>query len=157
MVPDFVGDTRTPAQIWNQLNAYIGQDSYLSKHRGEFAKRNGAIMSYFKRADLHIAQDFFVGPKGKRNTLQFTLDIINLGNMLNSDWGLYQTPNIPLSTYNTAVLLAYKGLDPISGKPTYSFPYQDKANLTPYTTTYKNITDQISRWQAQFGVRYIFN
>lgn len=157
LVPDFVGDTRTPAQIWNQLNAYISQDSYLSKHRGEFAKRNGAIMSYFKRADLHIAQDFFVGPKGKRNTLQFTLDIINLGNMLNSDWGLYQTPNIPLSTYNTAVLLAYKGLDAVSGKATYSFPYQDKANLTPYTTTYKNITDQISRWQAQFGVRYIFN
>ena len=112
-------------------------------------------MSYFKRADLHIAQDFFVGKKTK-NILQFTLDILNVGNMLNNDWGLYQTTNIPLSTYNTAVLLNYKGLD-ANGKATYSFPYQDKANLVPYTNTYRNVTDQISRWQAQFGVRYIFN
>ncbi|MGY0037120.1 hypothetical protein [Pedobacter sp. NJ-S-72] len=32
LVADFVGDTRTPDQIWNQLNTFINQDKYLSQH-----------------------------------------------------------------------------------------------------------------------------
>jgi hypothetical protein len=53
--------------------------------------------------------------------------------------------------------LAYKGIDAATGKPTYSFPYFDNANQVPLTTTFGNGVSQASRWQAQIGLRYIFN
>lgn len=165
LVPDFAasgttpGDTRTAAQLWNQLNAFINQDKYLSQHRGEYAKRNGAILPYFKRADLNITQDFYVR-SGKnrtvRNTIRVEFNIINVGNFLNRNWGLYQNSYTGFNN-GTVALLTYKGLDPATGRPTYSFPYLDKNNLIPVTSSTKVNTDQLSRWQAQIGLRYIFN
>jgi hypothetical protein len=29
----------------------------------------------------------------KVNTIQFSVDVLNVGNLLNSDWGLVQVPN----------------------------------------------------------------
>lgn len=165
LVPDFVasgttpGDTRTAAQLWNQLNTFINQDKYLSAHRGEFAKRNGVILPYFQRADLNITQDFFVKAGKNRttkNTIRVEFNIINVGNFLNKNWGLYQTTYSGINS-GTVALLTYKGLDPATGRPTYSFPYLDKNNLIPVTQSSKVNTDQLSRWQAQIGVRYIFN
>jgi hypothetical protein len=46
-------DTRTPAQIWTQLNNFISQDPYLSQHRGQYAQRNGAILPTYKRVFLY--------------------------------------------------------------------------------------------------------
>ena len=90
LVKDFAGDTRTPAQIWNQLNDFISQDVYLSGRRGQFAQRNGVILPYFNRLDLHLAQDFFVKSGKVKNTIEISVDIINFGNLLNKNWGLYQ-------------------------------------------------------------------
>lgn len=157
LVKDYTADPRTTAQIWAQLDAYIKQDPYLSKHRGEYAERNGAILPYFKRADLNITQDFYIDLKnGKRNTLEISFNMINLGNFLNPNWGLYQT------TYNgftsgTISLLKYAGLDATTGKATYSFPFQDKTNLIPVTTSFRSSTSLGTTWQAQLGLRYIFN
>jgi hypothetical protein len=165
LVPDFAasgttpGDTRTPAQLWSQLNAFISQDKYLSQHRAEFAQRNAVILPYFKRADLNITQDFFV-KAGKnrtiRNTIRVEFNMINVGNFLNRNWGLYENAYTGINTGSVAVL-TYKGIDQATGKATYSFPYLDKNNLIPVTSSTKVNTDQISRWQAQIGVRYIFN
>jgi len=171
LVPDFAatpatatsaaipGDTRTAGQLWNQLNAFINQDKYLSQHRGEYSKRNAVILPYFKRADFNITQDFFVkSGKGRttRNTIRVEFNMINVGNFLNRNWGVYQNAYTGINTGSVAVL-TYKGLDAATGKPTYSFPYLDKNNLIPVTSSTKANTDQISRWQAQIGVRYIFN
>ena len=157
LVKDYTADPRTADQIWAQLDAFIKQDPYLSRHRGEFAERNGAILPYFKRADINITQDFYIDLKnGKRNTLEFSFNMVNVGNFLNRNWGLYQT------TYNgfnsgTISLLRYAGLDAATGKATYSFPFQDRTNLIPVTTSYRTSTSLATTWQAQFGVRYIFN
>lgn len=159
LVPDFAGDTRTADQLWGQLNAFINQDKYLSKHRGEFAERNAAILPYFKRADLNITQDFFVKAGKNRttkNTIRVEFNIINVGNLLNSNWGLYQNSFTGFNSGSVSVL-TYKGIDPVTKAATYSFPYLDKNNLIPVTSSTKTNTDQISRWQAQIGVRYIFN
>ncbi|MBB5637953.1 hypothetical protein HDE68_003878 [Pedobacter cryoconitis] len=159
LVADFAGDTRTPDQIWNQLNSFISQDKYLSQHRGEFTKRNGVILPYFQRADLNITQDFFVKSgktRSQRNTIRVEFNIINLGNFLNRNWGLYENSFNGFNTGSVAVL-KYQGTDPVTGKANYSFPYLDKDNLIPVTNSTKVNTDQISRWQAQIGVRYIFN
>ena len=54
-------------------------------------------------------------------------------------------------------ILSYKGIDPVSGSATYSFPYQDRNNLVPVTTSFRPSTALTTTWQAQIGARYIFN
>jgi len=149
-------DTRTPAQIWTQLNNFISQDPYLSQHRGQFAQRNGAILPTYKRIDLHLAQDFFINAGKVKNTLEVTFDVINLTNLLNRNWGLGQ---ISYSGFNNGAttVLRYMGVDPSTKKATYAFPYLDANNMVPVTSSYKTDISQFSRFQAQVGIRYIFN
>lgn len=159
LVPNDAKDLRTADQLWTQLNNFINQDPYLSKHRGQFAQRNGAILPTYKRADIHIAQDFFVTTGKVKNTIEVTLDIINVGNLLNRNWGLYQNSFTGFNN-GSAVVTKYIGtITNAAGQKqaTYSFPYTDATNLVPLQSSYKNDFSQLSRWQAQLGVRYIFN
>jgi hypothetical protein len=157
LVPDFAGDPRTAAQQYAQLDAFIKQDPYLSKHRGQFAQRNAVTLPTFKRADFNFTQDLYVQSGKVKNTLRLSIDIINVGNLLNRNWGLYQTTVNPIGSGGLVTILNYKGIDPITKQPTYSFPYADKTNEIPLTNSYKTDTNQLSRWQAQIGLRYIFN
>jgi hypothetical protein len=146
-------DTRSADVIWGQLNTYINQDPYLSKRRGQYAERNGLLLPFYRRLDLNVTQDFFVTVKGKRNTIRFTMDIFNFGNLLNKNWGTAKIPN-------RTALLNFKRVETTganAGKPVYSFPYMDATNLIPLTSTWQNSTGQSSRWQGQIGIRYIFN
>ena len=156
LVKDFAADPRTPDQEWQQLNSFISQDKYLSKHRGEYAERNGVILPYFKRLDFKAIQDFYVQVGKSKNTIEISLDIINVGNLLNKNWGLYQDSFNGFNSGSTAVL-KYQGLDATTGRPTYSFPYLNKTTLTPVTSSFINDASQLSRWQGQLGLRYIFN
>jgi hypothetical protein len=149
-------DTRTPAQIWTQLNGFINQDNYLSQHRGQFAQRNGAILPTYKRLDLHFAQDFFIKTGKVKNTLEVTFDVINFTNLLNRNWGLQQVSYSGFNNGATTVL-RYMGKDATTNKAIYSFPYLDANNAIPVTNSYKTDISQFSRFQAQIGVRYIFN
>lgn len=147
------GDNRSTQVIWNQLNAFINQDPYLSTRRGQFAERNGLLLPFYKRLDLNFTQDFFVKVAGKRNTLRFTADIFNFGNLLNKNWGIFQTTN-------RTALLNFKRVETAganAGKPVFSFPYLDATNQIPLTNTFQNSTGQGSRYQVQMGLRYIFN
>ncbi|WDF76089.1 carboxypeptidase regulatory-like domain-containing protein [Mucilaginibacter sp. KACC 22773] len=159
LVPNDAKDLRTADQLWSQLNNFINQDPYLSKHRGEYAQRNGAILPTFKRADLHIAQDFFVTAGKVKNTIEISLDIINIGNLLNRNWGVYQNSFTGFSNGSSAVTKYMGTITNAAGQKqaTYSFPYLDATNLVPLQSSYKADISQASRWQAQLGLRYIFN
>lgn len=153
VVPGAPTDTRTTSMTWTQLNNYINQDPYLSTRRGQYAERNGLLYPFYKRLDLNFTQDFMVKAGKKTNTLRFTADIFNFGNLLNKNWGIYKIPN------NTAIL-KYQGLvssGPDAGKPQFSFPFYDPKNQIPLTSTFQNSTGLSSRYQVQLGVRYIFN
>ncbi|UOQ65112.1 hypothetical protein [Hymenobacter volaticus] len=78
----------TAAQQWEQLNAYINQDDYLSDRRGGYTARNGAISPWYTQLDARVLQDFSVKTGERKHTLQLSLDVQNLGNLLNSDWGV---------------------------------------------------------------------
>jgi hypothetical protein len=139
----------TAAQQWADLDAYINQDKYLSKHRGEYSERNGAIMPWRGQLDIRILQDFYVKAGGKRNTIQLSLDIFNVGNLLNSNWGVYKT-------YNRNNLITFRGYD-AAGVPQFQYPYLNAATKTPLTSTFRDDLNLLSRWQMQLGLRYIFN
>jgi Carboxypeptidase regulatory-like domain len=149
-----ITDTRSASIIWNQLNNFINQDPYLSTKRGQVVDRNAAILPFFKKLDLNITQDFYVQSGKNRNTIRLTFDIINVGNLLNKNWGIAKT-------FNNLSFLRYEGLvtaaGPNLGKPRYSFVYQDASNQIPLVNSYRDNTSIFSRWQGQLGIRYIFN
>ena len=140
--------TYTAAQQWADLDKYITQDSYLNGRRGQYAERNGAELPWSANFDFKIIQDFYIKVGGHKNTLQFTLDVFNFGNYVTPQWGLNQ------STLR-AGLISYTGNDAATGKPVFQFPY--RSGTTPLTETFQRSFGLGSRWQAQFGVRYIFN
>ena len=119
------------------LEAYIQQDEYLSAHRGNYAGKYEAIKPWYSSWDFRLAQDYNLKSGQK---IQFTLDILNVGNLINSDWGVRQNvvneQPIGVSVDN-------------AGNPTYSFD-------TTQTKTYNNDFSLLSRWQAQFGLRWKF-
>ena len=69
--------------------SFIEGDKYLSSHRGEYAERGGVTAPMQHRFNFKVAQDFNFNVAGKKNTIQVALDINNLGNLLNSNWGAY--------------------------------------------------------------------
>lgn len=148
-------DTRTPAQIWAQLDNFIKQDKYLSSHRGKYAERNAVVLPFFKQLDLSISQEFILG-NGK-HTLKLSFDIINVGNFLNKNWGKYKTFTVGNSFVPLiSSFLKYEGYAAGSNSPSFSFPYLDPESEIPLTNSFKDDTDIYSRWQGQFGIRYSF-
>lgn len=121
---------------------YIKQDSYLNGRRGQYAERYGALSPWRGKWDVKFMQDYnfkVSSASNKTNTIQFSIDVLNLGNLLNSDWGLVQVP--------TSVQPI--GVSVTGNVPTYTFSGTQ-------TKTFNYDASLASRWQAQFGVRYIF-
>ena len=95
-----------------------------------------------------------------RHTLRFSVDIVNLGNLLNRNWGLVKTTSI-----NN--FLKFEGIAADNKTPLLSFPYADATNQVPLVNSFTNNTNLVnftngtnatgSRWQMQFGIRYLFN
>ena len=57
-IKNSAGDvTVTKEQQWESLNAFIENDNYLSKNRGQYAEKNSNFMPYTSFLDLSIRQD----------------------------------------------------------------------------------------------------
>lgn len=67
---------------------FISSDRYLSRHRGEYATRGGSVAPWQNRFNFRVAQDFNFRVAGKVNTIQVAMDVNNVGNLLNSNWGV---------------------------------------------------------------------
>jgi hypothetical protein len=132
---DYTGDQQK-ADFW----AYINQDKYLNSRKGQYAERGGAIMPWRHQLDFKWVQDFYVKAGGKKNTLQLGVDIRNLPNLLNSNWGLYK------NTYATNILNYSNGK--------YTFP---KVSNEVLKTTFRDYQSFSSTYSIQFSLRYIFN
>lgn len=130
----------TPAEQWAALDTFISQDPYLSTRRGQYAERNGAKTPWEHRFDLRVSQDLGLKIANTVHKLQLTFDIFNFGNLLNKEWGRSYFVNnnaYQLVTYTTSG----------GGGFTFRAPSDNKAY---------SVSDLGSRWQGQFGVRYIF-
>ena len=146
--------TYSAAQQAADLDAFISADPYLSQHRGQYAERNGAEQPWQHRVDFRLLQDVFTNLGENRHALQLSLDVFNIGNLLNKNWGIYQFPY-------TAQPLAFQGYN-AQGQPTFQFQYATNPTATTpaqtLTTTFRNdVSTVASRWQLQLGLRYLFN
>ena len=67
---------------------YIKQDRYLSRHRGEYAQRNGVALPMISRLDLSLSQQVILKIFGKLNRFALRLDVLNFTNLINRNWGV---------------------------------------------------------------------
>ena len=65
---------------------------------------------WYSQLDLRILQDLVINTKIKQ-TVQFSIDFVNLGNLINSKWGVRQYATT--SGYFQPLSVAYNGNNPI--------------------------------------------
>jgi hypothetical protein len=125
------------------LEAFIGQDKYLSKHRGQYTGKYAGTTPWFSQLDMRVLQDLNLKVGKRTNTVQVSLDVVNLGNLIDSKWGLRKYA----SATGYYQPITYLGQN--AGTALYQF---DPSQKSTFTTS----PDLPSRWQIQVGVRYIF-
>jgi Carboxypeptidase regulatory-like domain len=140
------GTVYSPAAQQNLFESYVQQDNYLRKRRGQFAERNGAKAPWRNQIDAKFVQDVFVKAGKSRNTLQFTIDVFNFGNMLNPSWGKVKTINA--SSILTPTFTS------LTTAPTFRLA---TANGQIVTRTFRDNLSVFSTYSVQLGFRYLFN
>ncbi len=140
---DGSGNTVSAEDQWNAFNTFIQQDDYLNEHRGEIADRFGGVNPWFFNVDFRLLQDFSIFISGTKHTFQLSLDILNVPNLINTDWGVRS-----VATSSATIPLELVDFD-ANGEPTFNY----KSNLTE---TFADDPGLNSRWQMQLGIRYFF-
>ena len=129
--------------------AYLENDKYLSKHKGEYAEAYSVYSPWVHRLDFHYSHDFKVRIGKTTNTLQLSVDIKNLLNIFNSSWGVSKYMN-PL--LNSGRILA---CDHINSEGVPVFSTSSAVSGSTPTWTYNHAIGQC--WYAQVGIKYMFN
>ena len=105
----------------------------------------------FKDGTLLFLLNIFAKMGKNRNTLQFTLDIFNLGNLITPKWGIIKTLNA------SSVLIPQNQNSLVPGgtvRPTFRLA---TANNQILTRTFRDNVSTTSTYSVQFGFRYILN
>lgn len=130
----------TPAEQAANMKSWLARDPYLSKHRGEYYKRNQDNEAFEHHFDFHFAQKYSFKVGNKTNSLEFTFDILNVGNLLNKKWGHYGSSGGSATYYNPIIY---------SGNGEFQFTGGEKYDMRSYS-------DYYSRWRGQLGLKYTF-
>jgi hypothetical protein len=129
--------------------AFVEQDSYLSKHKGEYAEAYSARAPWVHSFDLRVAQNFSIKSGDTNHTLQLTLDFVNFGNLINSEWGVDKN----MFSSNNGEILNYEGMD-AGNVPSFSMATDDDGAYL--TETYSTFYNYYQCWQLKLGARYLF-
>jgi hypothetical protein len=147
----------TPAQQATAWDAFISQDPYLSKHRGEYAVRGAAFLPWVHRIDFAVAQDIKLKWGGQTHRLQLRADVLNFGNLLNSDWGAgwSTVSSQPLITTSTSGTATCRVGPATATAASYCLRTVNNALLPAQSFQRSPILNDVYR--VQFGVKYLFN
>jgi hypothetical protein len=123
---------------------YLARNPELARYAGGVANANGEQSPFVHNFDLRLSQElpgFFGGHKS-----EIWLDILNVGNLLNKDWGRIEEVGFPFGKG----IATFAGVDPATGKYRYTF---NEANIRD--TSLRDNRGE-SRWAVQLGFRYKF-
>ena len=130
-------------------DAFVAQDSYLRKHKGQYAEAYAARAPWVNRFDFRWAHNFTFKTGRQVHNFQLSMDILNIGNMINSNWGVYQNNNISKNSR----ILKYEGINS-NNEPTFSLV---KNGADYVSKSYDYVVNAAQCWQIQFGLKYMFN
>jgi hypothetical protein len=128
---------------------YVHADKYLSKNQGKYAESYSVYSPWTHRVDFSYKHDFKVKAGKSMNTLQLCLDVKNVLNLFNSNWGVSKYMNPELGEGR---ILKYEGVDN-EGYPTFS----TAASVKPDTQVWVNSIGIGQCWYASLGIKYMFN
>jgi hypothetical protein len=145
--------TWTAQQQSDAFFAYIEQCRYLRSRKGQYAERGGIVLPWAHHFDIKILQDFFINAGGRRHTFQVGLDIMNVGNLLNSAWGNRWA-------VNQAGLLFVQNLNDVTNpnilaEPRFQLNPIAGSNDIP-TESFRKVVGLSSTYWMQLSLRYIF-
>jgi hypothetical protein len=127
---------------------FMEQDKYLKNNKGKYAEANALRSPWVHNFDLRLAREYYINVGDTKNTLQFSLDFLNVGNLLNSEWGVSQRNAVS----NNSRILKYEGKD-ANNVPSYSF-VKVSGNYPTKTFDYNYYYGET--WKLQVGVKYSF-
>jgi hypothetical protein len=136
---------------WAQLDAFLSADDATKNYRGQIAPRNTGRAPWGNKLDFRYGVNI---PTGGKTKVEATMDISNLLNLLNKQWGWQYYPNFGGPT----IIGATVGAD---GKYTYNLNTITGANFLAQGALYDvpgtfTRDDLRSRWQMQWGLRVRF-
>lgn len=137
--------TANPA-LEKQFFDWLAQNPQLAKYAGSYAPANGFRSSWINTFDVHISQQlpgFFKGHKS-----EVWLDIQNVGNLLNKDWGqIYD-----YGFFADARVANLQGI--YNGKYVYNTLYTDQPSAA--NADADGFNTGVSQWSLNLGFRYEF-
>lgn len=133
----------------DRFMAYVNNDKYLSKHKGEYAEAYSVYSPWVHRVDFSYKHDFKVRIGETVNKLQLSFDLKNALNIFSSSWGVskYMNPDL-----NEGRILKFESVD-AEGYPVFSTPKKVNGNIQTYVPSVS-----IGQcWYASVGIKYMFN
>ena len=129
---------------------YVHANDYLKNQQGKYAEAYSVYSPWVNRIDFGYKHDFALNSGKNKQLVQLSLDVKNVMNMFNSNWGVakYLNPEIG----SEARILKYEGVD-AGGFATFSTPASIKGNTQTFTPSYS--LGQC--WYASIGIKYMFN
>ena len=140
---------------YTAFNIYIEEEDHLSNRRGQYAEQNQSRAPFSSVFDLKLLQDFYITTAGgRRHTLQLSLDVFNVSNLVGSWFGQNWGERYFVGSGNNRFaleLLQFEGFQEGTDQPVFS--YTDPGE--PWDVNQAPDIEG-SRWAAQLGVRYTF-
>lgn len=127
------------------LNTFIDNEPCLAGSRGRITGRNACRTDFTNIVSLRLAQEINVW---EDKTLEFILDIENIGNMLNDEWGRVNSHSAPSNVAIANVTIA-------GGQ--YVYAPISSSQVSPGTISPRPAIARLpSVYRIQFGVNFRF-
>jgi len=137
----FLGDTATDKTNENKFWELVSANGI--KTRGGVVARNDTFNPWTNTVDMRVTQELPGFVKDHKSVV--SLDIFNVGNLLNKKWGRIDEIAFP----STRALVNYVGID-AQGRYIYALR---SAGVADFTTRQVRLESQ---WQMQVTFRYEF-
>lgn len=141
----FTGGGAMEAQFFDWLAT-----SDLRYSKGSVVERNSSRAGWVNNFDVRFSQElpgFFEGHKS-----QIYLDIMNIGNLINNDWGRVYDYGF----FADKSVVTFAGIDRATGKYIYNFNPTRVEQAVPANTNGDGVNMGVSQWSLQVGFRYEF-
>ncbi|MFI5311024.1 MAG: carboxypeptidase regulatory-like domain-containing protein [Gemmatimonadales bacterium] len=143
------GNPSTPADVAASMRKVMANPAnlaaaYIRSHLGQVSGRNAIYTPFTHRVDLRLSRAFAAVASTRA---ELTLDVYNVGNLINSSWGADYMFPLGISSQNPFVnrlpLLRVVGFDPVAKR--YKYTVNESAGALPKGG---------DPYQVQMGMRF---
>ncbi|MCA0196669.1 MAG: TonB-dependent receptor [Proteobacteria bacterium] len=160
-VPTGPGDVvfKNPAEE-TAFFQWLSAHPELARFAGQVAPANAFRAGWVNSFDVRVNQDFPGFMKGHKSSL--SLDVMNIGNLLNKKWGLIKdagfNSNLAVANFsgicNAAAIAS--GICPAGSAGKYVYRFTGAQDVSIQEVNGDGVNTGVSRWSAQLTLRYSF-